>query len=147
MSTRHCTDDVLIAKLYGLEIDAEKDLHLSDCRLCVERLNEMTQQKNETAAVGMASDEFLRGQRVRIQERIERHEGRVWWLRPAPAVAAALMIAAGLMLRPPAPSPAPAPPPSESDAQFFSEIATVADQQAPRAADPIRGLFDEAVEQ
>jgi len=145
MSTLHCTDDVLIAKLYGLDVGSSDALHLNGCAVCAGRLDAMADRRRQAAGQSAVSDDVLREQRARIHARIEDGRRLSFWLRPAPAVAVALVIAAGLMFRPIATAPTPVQTAStESDAQFFSEIATVADQQEPRAADPIRGLFDEA---
>lgn len=143
MSTRHCTDDVLIAKLYGLDVDGLDALHLKGCTVCAGRLDAM-KRRQQAASEGSVSEDMLRKQRVSIYARIEGERRLAFWRRPAPALAAAVLIAAGLMFRPNAPVSTPVQTTStESDAQFFSEIATVVDQ-VPRAADPIRGLFDEA---
>jgi hypothetical protein len=37
-----------------------------------------------------------------------------------------------------------APPVQTSDAQLFAELYSAAESEEPRAADPIRGLFEEA---
>lgn len=141
MSTRHCTDDVLVAKLYGLDVDSSDALHLNECTACAGRLDAMKRHRQAASEEGVSED-MLRKQRATVYARIEGERRLRFWLRPAPALA--LLIAAGLMFRPSTPAPAPVQTASaESDAQFFSEIATVVDQE-PRAADPIRGLFDEA---
>ena len=145
MTTRHCSDDELIARLYGLGEVGEGVVHLSACPECRQRLEAMSVRRSEMLTTGHVSDDFLREQRVRIHARIEQDRRYAFWLRPAPAVAAALVLAAGLMFRTATPTPSVVPAVSaESDTQFFSEIATVVDQHEPRAADPIRGLFDEA---
>lgn len=146
MMIEHLTDDVLIAALYGVDVGLPTATHLSSCSQCRARLEAMGARKLQVADEGSVSDEMLREQRLRVHARMERERVLGYWLRPVPALAAVLVIAAGLVFRAPAPAPVQTGS-SESDAQFFTEIAAVVDQQGPRAADPIRGLFEEAARQ
>ena len=65
--------------------------------------------------------------------------------RAMPVAATALMLFVGVALhRTPAPGIAPvevAAVQTVSDTQLFTELASVVNQESPRAADPIQGLF------
>lgn len=140
----HWTDDELIEQIYGVGPGGEAERHLALCAGCQERLSAMAAVRGEMESRGVP-DEFLREQRLKIHSRIELDRRLSVWLRPAPAVAAGLVLAVGLMWRstPPAAGPETQGGGVVSDAQFFSEIASEVDRQGPRAAEPIHGLFRE----
>ena len=147
-SNAHLSDDELIGLLYGLG-DAEG--HLAGCPECGERWSEMHRAlgrtRVETAAATEISIRKLAVQRQEILERLERpYSGPAAW-RWVPAAAAASLLAAGLMIYRPSSvlHPAPVAPAvnAEPDAQLFTDVYSMEQDVEPRAAAPIRALFQE----
>jgi anti-sigma factor RsiW len=142
----HWTDEELLQRVYGL--DTAPESHLKECSECSARWDELQRKRQEMMAPAASSDALegrLRVQRQAIWNRIEQPQRSMWW-RAMPVAATALMLVIGVSLQQPAPSPAKVQVSSVkdmSDEQLFSEIASVANQESPRASDPIRGLFAE----
>jgi hypothetical protein len=142
----HLSDDQLIASLYGLG-DAEG--HLAGCADCGERWNAMRRALGKTRAESAPeiSGRLLAAQRQQILERLEQRSSGAWrWV--SPAAAAALLAVALLLSRPSFLSRAPQPAPpaavnAEADAELFTEVYSMEQDVEPRAAAPIRSLFQE----
>ncbi len=148
---QHLNDDELLARLYGLgEGHAHLGAHLEECPECAGRLAAMELRRADSAAEAPAnpvSSDFLAGQRRAIYARLEQPAPlRVRW---APAVAAATLLAVGvLMYHPthavvPHRAPAPVARPELSDDQLFSDVFSMEQAAEPRAAAPIRALFED----
>src|SRR5689334_2840513 len=96
---KHLNDDQLLDRFYGLENG--ENAHLDQCPECAGRLAAMELRRAgsaaETGAQGRPiSNYFLAGQRRAIYERIEQPPSmRVPW---APALAAASLLAVGILL-------------------------------------------------
>jgi anti-sigma-K factor RskA len=141
----HLSDDQLIASLYGLG-DAEG--HLAGCADCGERWNAMCRAlgKSRAESAPEINGRLLAAQRRQILERLEQRSSGAWrWVSPA---AAALLAVALLLSRPSFLSRAPQPAPpaavnAEADAELFTEVYSMEQDVEPRAAAPIRSLFQE----
>jgi hypothetical protein len=142
----HLSDDELIACLYGLG-DAEG--HLAGCAECGERWNAMHTALGKTRAESATgiSGRLLAAQRQQILERLEHPSSGAWrWV--SPAAAAGLLAVALILSRPSFLSRAPQPSPpaavnAEADAELFTDVYSMEQDVEPRAAAPIRSLFQE----
>jgi hypothetical protein len=148
---QHLSADQLIDRVYGLaEEDSGADLHLGSCSLCQGRLRTFEAYRAQSAGdVEMAVRDAI-AQRRAILERVEaRSRNGVKW---APAVAAGVLAATVLvslsLWRPfSAPVTQPAPTVAEiGDDAALSEIYGLELADEPRAAVPIRELFEPAEE-
>ena len=141
---RHLSDDDLIARLYGL--DADPNAHLEACEICTGRWEIVQDRRAIVAAPSAPSPTQLAAQRREVLARAEAPAGwrRAW----VPALAAALLIAAGLAFYQPG---EPAAPPSSPvavdavDAAWYDDVYS-AQPVEPRAASPLRALFEEELE-
>jgi anti-sigma-K factor RskA len=149
-SNPHLSDDELIRLLYGLG-DAES--HVSGCADCGERWNEMLRALGKTRAEAAAAAEIsgrrLALQRQEILQRVQERSYGLYAWRWVPAAAAASALAVALFLARPSSlsnpaQPAPAVVNAESDAQLFTDVYSMEQDVEPRAAAPIRALFQEA---
>lgn len=145
----HWSDEDLLARLYGM--DAAPNLspaHFEECPDCAARWSRLSGARAGVLAASSSascSDERLRAQRLAVWNRIEQPaHSRI--LRALPAAAACLVVVLAVALNGPAPQPAHPQIASTavSDEQLFAEIATVVNADAPRAVEPIRGLFNES---
>jgi hypothetical protein len=141
-SPEHLSDDQFIDRLYGIEGGPES--HLESCAECLERWEAIQQRRAEVVTRVPVSPAALGEQRRQVLERLEPprwRSRRVW----APALAAALLIAAGLAWYRPTEPPAPAPEPAAAEAADPSwyEDAYFTQPVEPRAASPLRALFEE----
>ena len=141
---RHLSDDDLIARLYGL--DADPDAHLESCEECTGRWEIVQDRRTIVAAPAAAPAAVLAAQRRQV---LARAEAPTAWRRAwVPALAAALLIAAGLAFYQPG---EPATPASSSvavdavDAAWYDDVYS-AQPVEPRAASPLRALFEEELE-
>lgn len=149
---RHWEGGDLLRRLYGMAPESgASDKHLTSCGECSSRWEALLLARAETlieAAPGLIPEARLLEQRRALWARID-HPRRFWFSKWAPVAATAMMLAAGFVLLHPA---RPLPPPdsqakstvaaSISDEDLFSELTTMAVPAAPRAAEPIRGLFE-----
>jgi hypothetical protein len=140
---RHLNDDELLKQLYGLGDGG----HLDECPECAGRLAAMELRRADSAAEGVRVSSGLLGrQRRAIYARLEQPvPARVRW---APALAAATLLAVGVfiyhpMRAVPQRGPAPAARPEMSEEQLFSDVFSMEQAAEPRAAAPIRALFEE----
>jgi hypothetical protein len=142
----HWSGEDLLDKLYGLE--PRPAAHpLESCPECGARWQALLARRQAVLAVPAVPESRLRAQRAAVFARLETVR-RGWIWRAVPATAVALVLAAGVSLH----APRPTPPAREmadaglSDAQLFSEIALLSQQETPAAAEPLRALFSEAAE-
>jgi len=147
---KHLSDDELIRLLYGLG-DAEG--HVAGCAECGDRWNEMLRALGKTRAEAAAGTEIsgrrLAVQRQEIRERVQAHASGAHAWRWVPAAAAASVLAAALFLARPSflsipVQPAPTAVSAEGDAELFTDVYSMEQDVEPRAAAPIRALFQEA---
>lgn len=149
MNRPHLSDDELIGLLYGL---GDSENHLAGCSECGERWSAMHRALGMARAEAVApeiSGRKLAAQRQQILERLEHpSSGSLAW-RWVPVATAASLLAAAMLLhqRPSVPQPAPPAPAAvnaEADAQLFTDVYSMEQDVEPRAAAPIRALFQEA---
>jgi hypothetical protein len=140
--SRHYNDDELIARLYGLDGD---DSHIETCVECAARWRELQVQHDVLVEPVRVSSAMLAAQHERVLARLEQPMPvtRPWRLKWAPALAVAFLLAIGVALYEPPSPPAPAPDHSETDAQLFTDVYAMEQEMEPRAAAPIRALFEE----
>lgn len=143
----HWSDEDLLGRLYGLDApDGLSETHLEECGLCRKQMNELSARRSEMLSVPPeVADDRLRAQRQSVLDRITLP--RFGWLNSlVPVGATALVLVLGIALQRPAPSPAPdtktAAVITQSDRELMTQIATLMEDESPRAADPIRELFD-----
>ncbi|MBI5084997.1 MAG: hypothetical protein HZB13_10430 [Acidobacteria bacterium] len=147
MNTRHWNDNDLLDLLYGLDLAPDLSLaHFASCPECSARWQALELRRpsvTEPLPLSNAAEQRLRAQRAAVLDRIG--QPRTAWIRRAvPAGAAAFLFFIGIALHQPMPQPTPqVVAVNLTDEQLFAEIASVVDQDAPRATDPIRGLFSE----
>ena len=147
MSRRHLSDDQLIDRLYG----TDHEEHLEECPDCAGRWAMLQQQRRSVVedvpegAVGWAE------QRRQILERMDGGLQASWsWQRVwAPALLTAAVLAAGLWFYRPVDLPPLLPAPVAVDTTvpgWFEETYSVMQPDEPRAASPIRVLFEQKEE-
>jgi len=142
----HWNESDLISQLYGVEPAAGLNVrHLNECPECAQAWAALlTRRGIVLTAPAQVSDEQLRTQRQAIWARIEQPRRAMLW-RAMPAAATALLLFVGVALhQAPRPQLEPvevASVQSVSDTQLFTELASVVNQESPRAADSIQGLF------
>jgi hypothetical protein len=146
--TNHWTDEDLLLRLYGTEAGPRLSLaHFDECAECAARWTRLEGARAGVVAAAASvpcADEVLRAQRLAVFSRIER-PARRGILRVVPAAATCFVVILAVALNRPAPQPAgPQIASAVSDEQLFADIANVVDTDAPRAVEPIRGLFSEA---
>ena len=145
----HLSDDELIRRLYGI---GEEDDHLAACSECGDRWLAIQNVVRSTRAEQPRAPEMtgrkLAVQRQQILARVNQPlPGPLVRRWVPPAAAAASLLAAALFLSRPA-SPVKPPPAAtvvnaEADAQLFTDVYSMEQDVEPRAAAPIRGLFQE----
>jgi hypothetical protein len=156
---RHWQYDDLVRRLYGLEPESgASEEHLVECRECFGRWEALQLVRAEylsEAETSPVSESRLVSQRRTLWARID-HPGRFWISKWAPVAATSMMLAAGfVLLHPNRPAPAPIsqapqtarqlnPAAQLSDSELFSDLSAMALPAAPKAAEPIRGLFEDS---
>lgn len=144
---RHLSQDELIARLYGLDENKE---HLELCSECATRYREFEAKLHTSASHQIdVPVELLAAQRRSILARLDQASVARTWI-PAAAVAALVM---ALLLSGPRESTAPvvskqmvakqSSASTETDLQLFTDIYAMEQSVEPRAAAPIRALFEE----
>jgi len=148
--TPHLSDDDLIRRLYGI---GEEDDHLAACSDCSDRWlaiqNVIRSARAEQPRAPEMTGRKLAVQRQQILAKLDQPlAGSLLWRWVPPAAAASLLAAALILSRPTTPV---TPPPAataavnaEADAQLFTDVYSMEQDVEPRAAAPIRGLFQEA---
>ena len=149
----HWQDDDLLRKLYGLEPEGgASERHLTACVECSGRWESLRLARAECLdqlAIGLVPERRLVGQRKAFWTRID-HPRRFWLSKWTPVVATSMMLAAGLvLLQPSRPPQAPAAAADRltgeapiSDMELFTDLSAMTSPSAPRAAEPIRALFE-----
>jgi hypothetical protein len=141
--TPHCTDEQLIAHLYGV---GPEDRHIDSCTDCQQRLLAMRSRREtiDLASGDGVSFEFLAAQRRRVYEKIS--QPARWWSQLEPrrcaAGAAALLVVAGGLLFFENAHKAAAPS-TISDAQLAQDVSRMAADPEPPATAPLQALFEE----
>jgi hypothetical protein len=148
--TPHLSDDDLIRRLYGI---GEEEDHLAACSECSDRWlaiqNVIRSARAEQPRAPEMTGRKLAVQRQQILAKLDQPlAGSLLWRWVPPAAAASLLAAALILSRPTTPV---TPPPAataavnaEADAQLFTDVYSMEQDVEPRAATPIRGLFQEA---
>ena len=138
MDDRHLSEDELLDKLYGVSV--RSDVHLDACAECRGRWNQLSKARAAELARQQPDipASLLLRQREELMATIERRTAGTWLPRPVPALALAMVCAVAVVISRPAPVPEPV---RISDAQFFSEIYTVAESNGPQSAALIQNLF------
>jgi hypothetical protein len=130
----HLSTDQLVDRIYEVGQDAHLD-HCADCRARLERLLEM---RAASAAPSAVASSFLAAQRRNIYARMgEKPQTRAKWV---PAMAAACLIVAGVLVHRPEPQTVK---PEVYDAQLFSDVYSMEQSTEPIAAQPIHAIFDQ----
>lgn len=140
----HWSGAQLLGRLYGL--DAPPGLseeHLAGCPDCAGRWSaiQASRARQLDAPAPAIGGERLRAQRGAVYARIEQGRPRtLWTLAPATA----LMLVMGVMLQSPAPraETQTAAVLTQTDRDLFNDIAALVEEDAPRAAGAMQGLFE-----
>jgi hypothetical protein len=147
MNHSHLSEDEMIALLYGLH-DTED--HVASCAECGERLRAMGKARLATVDPPLINGRRLAVQRLRILERLEHPSSGLLAWRWVPVATAASLLAAAMFVHyqrpgvPHAAPPAPAAVNAETDSELFTDVYSMEQDVEPRAAAPIRALFQEA---
>ena len=150
---QHLNDDELIGLLYGLGDIEDAENHLTACSECSERWSAMHRAlgmaRSESAKITEISGHRLAVQRQQILERLDQPSSASPGWRWVPVATAASLLAAAMFLHQRPNGPQPAPPASaavnaEADAELFTDVYSMEQDVEPRAAAPIRALFQEA---
>ena len=146
---RHLSDDELIGLLYGL---GDGEGHLTHCSECGERWSEMRKAlgmaRAESSIAAEVSGRRLALQRQQILERLEQPDSVSPGWRWVPVATAASLLAAAMFFheRPAVPRQSPSAPAGvniEADAKLFTDVYSMEQDVEPKAAAPIRALFQE----
>jgi hypothetical protein len=146
----HLSEDELIALVYGLG-DAEKkaESHVAACSECGERLKAMGQARMATVDATEISGRRLAVQRLQVLERLEQPSSVLLGWRWVPVATAASLLAAAMFLHQRPGVPEQTPPAqsavvnAEADAELFTDVYSMERDIEPKAAAPIRALFQE----
>ncbi|GEM_PF-7023324 len=149
-NTNHWTDQDLLLRLYGAGAGSHvSEAHFAECPECAARRDALSSQRASLLSSELSSellDHRLRAQRTALWERLERPaRSRIW--QAVPAAATVFLLVIGVALHQPSPQPQPqqlAAASAVTDEQLFNDIVSVVNQDAPRAADSMRGLFSES---
>lgn len=141
----HLGNDDLIGIVYGL---GDADGHIAGCPECSERLSAMHAVRRAAIDPVEISGSRLAAQRLQILERLQQPDRRSWRWIPV-AGAASVLAAAMVFYHQPGVNPGVVPqaPPavsSEADTALFTDVYAMEQDVEPRAAAPIRSLFQEA---
>ena len=145
----HWTGQEMLERVYGLDPPSGlSESHLADCPECHQKLSDLLLRRDALRASPVLADQRLREQRQAVFAKIEARRS-AWPARLAPAAATVWLVIAGIALHQPASQPEPKQTAviAQSDRELLSEIASLAAEETPRAADPIRVLFSDPTEQ
>jgi len=138
MTRDHLSDDELIDLLYGL---GDAGGHVAGCAECSGRFSALRKTRAEMVATPEISARLLAAQRQQILERLKRPLLNWRW---ASAAGIAVVAVVSILSRPAAvPSAVPAVS-VEADSELFTDVYSMERDVEPRAAAPIRSLFQEA---
>jgi hypothetical protein len=146
---QHLSDDELIGLLYGL---GDGDGHLTHCSECGERWSEMHKALGMARAESSTAAEFsgrrLAIQRQQILQRLEQPDSVSLGWRWVPVATAASLLVAAMFFHERSAVPQHSPAASaavntETDAQLFTDVYSMEQDVEPKAAAPIRALFQE----
>ena len=145
MNGKHWSEDELLDRLYG--VGPEND-HLDVCADCGARWRELTASRQalvQRAAAAESDIDAVRllRQREAVMDRIDRAVNIFVPWRAVTAFAGVAAMILGLVIYHPERPKVEAVQTASSDSQFFNEIYSDLQQTEPRAAKPIRGLFQE----
>lgn len=140
----HLNDDQLLDRLYGI---AEGDTHLDACEECQARWSELLQRRAVATSLAPPAAEYFHQQRREVHKRLG-ISPRSFAIVLVPATLA-VMLMAGLVLTTTS-SKAPAPTPSLKSSSivevgWFEDAYSATREMEPRAASPIRHLFEAEV--
>ena len=150
--THHLSDDQLIDRLYGIRgTNDAHGAHLEECAECAARWDALRARRGNLVEEAPETGVLWTEQRRQILERVEGGAEASWnWQRAwAPVLLTALVLAAGVWFYGPfsAPPPAPAPVAVDTSAPgWFEDTYSVMQPDEPRAAGPIRVLFEQQEE-
>jgi len=145
--TQHLTDDQLIDRLYGIRRTG--DAHLEECPDCSSRWEMLQERRGRVVGEAPEGGVLWAEQRREILDRAEAGEAAWNWQRAwAPVLLMAMVLAAGVWFYGPvSPPPPPAPVAVDTSAPgWFEETYSVMQPDEPRAASPIRVLFEQPEE-
>jgi hypothetical protein len=146
---QHLSDDELIGLLYGL---GDGDGHLTHCSECGERWSEMHKAlgmaRAESSTAAELSGRRLAIQRQQILQRLEQPDSVSLGWRWVPVATAASLLVAAMFFHERSAVPQHSPAASaavntETDAQLFTDVYSMEQDVEPKAAAPIRALFQE----
>jgi len=146
----HLSIDELVDLLYGVSDDFAAVAHIDACGECRAKLELFERRRQSACGLEPAPAAALASQRSTVHERIERPGFRLRWVPAALGVPAALAagLVAAVVIAPHVGGPAAAPQKAvqqeTAEDQLFREVFSLESAEEPRAASPIRGLFDEA---
>jgi len=138
----HPSREELIARMYQVGEDATLEMHLLTCADCQLAMRALELRRAESVECELP-EQALASQRRAILARLgERSRPSLGWL---PAVAAAaLVLAVAATTYQPSPTPSTKSAAHEvTDESLMAEISALEYAEEPRAAAPIRGLFEE----
>jgi anti-sigma factor RsiW len=144
MTARHWTEDELLAHLYGI---GPENGHIEACSECARRLQSMQEARSLSEAAGInsiePSFEFLAAQRRRIYQRLSKPPQYALVRRFAPAIAASLAIAGGLLLFEEQHSNSSRPVVKPADTELVEDVGRTAMNPEPAPLAPLQALFEE----
>lgn len=153
--TPHLSQDDLLAELYGI---GGHERHLRECAPCAARLEGMVRTKAQVRtnaeAHAQVSSGFLAAQRRSIYARLDAAAAAATssYVRWAPALAGAALLAIGLLLLPHAPVMTTQAPQAvaqtdmTSDEKLVSDLYSMEQSLEPSVDAPIHELFEDGPE-
>lgn len=139
MST-HWTDADFLNHLYEV---GPPVTHLDECEKCRAQWEHYLAARRAVTLPATVQQSFLSGQRLRIEQRINRRSAWPAYIKWSPALALAALVLFVFAWRTPPPR---AEHRAASDAQLMSEIYQTLSDPEPRAVEPLRGLFQQGAE-
>jgi len=146
----HLSDDQLVDRLYGIAM--EGDGHLDACPECQSRWSRVQQRRDSVVVSVQPPAEYFHQQRRELQQRLDSTSTRrSFAVVLVPAMFAVLLMAGLVFTKTASKAPAPAPIAAAApivEVGWFEDAYSVTREMEPRAASPIRHLFEaEAVSQ
>ena len=140
MSDRHCSDDDLVARLFGLG-NPDEQKHLDTCESCSHRWDRIRRTHQNRRIEGLeVKQEVLDAQRRAIYARIERNprKARAAWF-PLPVAAVLLMIIMFTVFKPAAQKQSVD---VISDDKALQDVFNVGARLDPAGMEPVQSLFE-----